>query len=121
MKNKTKNTMLAEKIELADSFFSKMIGLMLRKALGPKTCMLFTFGQEDYTGIWMLFMRFPIDLVYLDGRKRVITIYENIRPVGLDPRTWKVYYPDVPAKYVIELASGSVKKTRTVVGDVISF
>jgi uncharacterized membrane protein (UPF0127 family) len=121
MKNKTKNTVLAEKIELAGSFWKKMIGLMFRSGLEPGQCMLFTFGSEDYTGIWMLCMRFSIDLVYLDSKKRVITIYENIRPAGLDPRTWKVYYPDVPAKYVLELEAGAVKRTKTERGDIISF
>jgi len=121
IRNKTKNVTLATEIEFANSMFSKARGLMFRSALPNGKSMLFTFGSEDHVGIWMLFMRFPIDLVYLDSRKRIISIYENIKPINLNPNTWKVYYPNTPAKYVLELSQGTVKKTGTELGDILDF
>ena len=121
IRNKTRNKTLISKIERADSYFAKARGLMFRSGLEEGQGMLFTFPSEDRVGIWMLFMRFPIDLVYLDSGKRVIDVFENIRPVSLNPRTWKVYYPKQPAKYILELRQGTVKETGTEIGDVLEF
>jgi len=121
IRNKTKNLTLITEIELADSMFLKARGLMFRKEMDSKKGMLFTFNKQERTGIWMLFMRFPIDLVYLDSQKRIINIYENIRPIGLNPGTWKVYYPETPAKYILELSRGTVKQTGTELGDILEF
>ena len=43
------------------------------------------------------------------------------QPIGLNPKTWKVYYPDTPAKYVLELSQGTVKQTGTELGDILDF
>jgi uncharacterized membrane protein (UPF0127 family) len=121
IRNKTKNTILVNETERADSVFSKAKGLMFRSELGKGRGMLFTFGREDYVGIWMLFVRFPIDLIYLDSKKRVVGIFERIRPVTFNPKTWKVYYPVVPSKYIIEVNSGIIRETGTEIGDSLEF
>jgi uncharacterized membrane protein (UPF0127 family) len=119
--NLTRKSVLAGEVEIASSFFSKARGLMFRSGLAEDGAMLFPFREEARTGIWMLFMRFPIDLVYVNSKGRVVGIFEHIRPVSLNPKTWKVYYPPEPARYVVELASGTVRRTGTRIGDVLNF
>ena len=62
----------------------------------------------------MLFVFCPIDVLFLDKNKKVVEIKENFMP-------FTFYTPKNKAKYVIELPSDLIRKTRTEVGDKISF
>ena len=119
--NRTRGRPVADDVERAGNPFSKAVGLMFRSGLERGRGMLFPFRSESRVGMWMLFMRFPIDLIYLDSAKKVVGVFEDVKPVGRDLRTWKVYYPPVPAKYVLEVASGTVRETGTEVGDLLEF
>ncbi len=92
---------------VARSFWSKTKGLMFRPSLGKGKGLLMEFENEGKPGIWMLFMRFPIDIIFLDRAFRVVGIRENVPPVGWRPSSWKVYYPDRPARYVLEVRAGT--------------
>jgi uncharacterized membrane protein (UPF0127 family) len=104
-------TVIAENVEVAEGFFHKMRGLMLRGSLPRGSGLLMIFSKPGKHGIWMPLMRFAIDIIFLDSRKRVVGLHERARPVSFRKRTWRVYYPDKPAKYVIELAAGEIRKT----------
>lgn len=119
--NKTKNTILANEMEIADNHGKRTRGLMLRDSLPKNQALLMVFPRKGNHKIWMLGMKFPLDLVFLDSSKRVIEIHENVRPMNLNPRTWKTYCSGKHAKYVLELSPGTVKKTRTVSGDLLDF
>jgi len=119
--NKSKDTILVKDIEIADSAFRKAVGLMFRKNLRNNRGLLMTFGNESRPGIWMLGMRFPIDLVFIDRRKRVVDLRENIKPMGLNPGTWRVHYPRKSVRYVLELNKGMISRTGTGIGDVLEF
>jgi uncharacterized membrane protein (UPF0127 family) len=121
IKNKTKKNVVIEKAELADSVWKQARGLMFRSKLARDCGMLFRFGRDDFHGIWMLFMRLPIDIIFVDADKRVIAVYEDARPLGFNPKTWKVYYPEIPAKYVLEVGSGVAKEKNVEIGDFLEF
>lgn len=87
-------------LEIADTPRKRALGLMFRKSPRP---LLMDFEKQGNHGIWMLFMRFPIDLIFLDKEKRVITTYKNIKPITLNPKTWKIYRPGSPARYALEI------------------
>ena len=110
---------IAEEVEVADSFFHKMRGLMLRKGLPRGSALLMSFKKPGNHGIWMPLMRFPIDIIFLDSRKRVVGLHERVRPISFRKRTWRVYYPEKPAKYVIEMAAGAVKRKGITARDVL--
>jgi uncharacterized membrane protein (UPF0127 family) len=113
---------IAENVEVAESFGSKALGLMFRKSLPHGSAMLFIFDKPGKHGIWMPFMRFPIDIVFLDSRKRVVGLHERAKPISFrSGKTWKVYYPDEPAKYVIELPAGTVKRKKIAAGKTCCF
>src|SRR5271157_2080402 len=67
---------------LADSFAKKMFGLMYREGLEKDRGMLFVLGRESITeaSIWMLNMKFSIDVVWMNGGGKVIDIVENAKP-----------------------------------------
>jgi len=112
-------TVIAENVEVAEGFFHKMRGLMLRGSLPRGTCLLMIFGKPGKHGIWMPLMRFPIDIVFLDSRKRVAGLHERVRPISFRKKTWRVYYPERPAKYVVELHAGEIKRKKIAAGDLL--
>ena len=89
---------LAERLEVADNFFTRGLGLMFRRR--------FEAGQglwiTSCNGIHMFFMNFPIDAVFLDKARRVMKTYRRLpRWVGLVPLVWG-------ADSVLELPAGTV-------------
>jgi hypothetical protein len=106
--------------ETTSNFFTKFLGLMFRKSTNG-LLMKFTFNSIERRGIWMPFMRFPIDIVYIDSKKSVAGLVERAPPMTLNPRTWKVFYPEKPAKYILELPAGAAKKAGLEMGDVLEF
>lgn len=111
--NKTKNTELGES-ELADTFFSRLRGTMFKKKL-EKGLILKLPGSRSRSGsaIHMFFVRFPLDIIFADSDKKVVDI------VSINP--WKTYTPKKPAKYVIEMEKGTIKNSKTEIGDKINF
>lgn len=119
--NETKGTVLAREVEIADSARKKARGLMFRDSLPEDYVLLMKFSREGDHKIWMFGMRFPLDLIFLDSDKRVVGIHENVRPLSINPKTWKTYCSEKHARYVLEARLGTVKKTKTEPGDVLGF
>ena len=110
-RNETRGTVLAERVEVARSFWARFMGLMGRRDL-PAGSGLFLPGN----GIHMFFMRFPIDAVFLakssdTGLRRVVAVHRGIRPwVGLVPLV-------LGADGVLELPVGAIDASATAAGD----
>jgi hypothetical protein len=74
----------------------------------------------DYSSIHMLFMRFPIDVLWLDSGLNVVDVARSVPPFHLlKPATWRTYKPSKDAKYVIEIAVNKLPPAE--IGDVIEF
>ena len=68
------------KVIIADSFFTRFLGLMFRKKLPEATALLLA----PCNSVHMCFMRFPIDVVYLDKDYKIIKVVNNLKPwIGL--------------------------------------
>lgn len=80
-------------------------GLSGYDALADNQAMLFVFPHDDTWGIWMKDMNFPIDIVWLDATKTVVHTKQNAAPDSYP----EIYTPDKKARYVIELAAGTIK------------
>jgi hypothetical protein len=61
-------------------------------------------------GIHTFAMRFPIDAVYMDRERNVIHIEEELKP-------WRMAAVRVLAASVLELPTGTIQESRTVLGD----
>jgi uncharacterized membrane protein (UPF0127 family) len=109
IKNLTKGTVLADKVNLARSFQSRLIGLIGRKYLEKGSGLIL----PDCNAVHTFFMRFPIDVLFLDGEGRAVGRLENLPPWRISPFFWK-------AKTCIELPAGTLHNSSTWVSDVIS-
>jgi uncharacterized protein len=119
-RNETRRTVLADRIEVGASLWSKFLGLMGRRSLAPGDG-LWLPGEN---GIHMFFMRFPIDAVFVgngrresggggSGARAVVSVHRNLRP-------WTGIVPLVRgADGVIELPVGTIDATGTEPGDVV--
>ncbi len=96
------------KVDIADTLLKQSIGLMYRETLKRNTGMLFILRHESALGIWMLNMKFSIDIIWLDRDSRVIHIVEYAAPCS-SLRQCPIYRPLSPAKYVLEMAGGAAK------------
>ena len=95
-----------------------MIGLMFREKLDKNKCMALIFPDDDFQGIWMRNMRFALDVVWADGKGKIVDIKENLQPCG-SLFDFKTYVPKERAKYVVEFNSGTVKRNRIKKGSLI--
>jgi uncharacterized membrane protein (UPF0127 family) len=114
-RNQTREAVLATDVESADGLWAKFLGLMGRPGLAAGAAL----WLPDSNGIHMMFMRFPIDAVFLGradatGRRPVVAARESL-PV------WRGLVPLVRGAHgVLELPVGTIMATRTIVGDVVS-
>ncbi|HWR35689.1 MAG TPA: DUF192 domain-containing protein [Clostridia bacterium] len=104
--NFTRGSYLGEQVEVADTSLKRMIGLLGRRSLEPGSGLLIFPSQAIHT----VGMSFPIDVVFLDRSNHVISLRENVRPFRLTSVVWR-------AVGVVELPSGTIRETRTAVGD----
>ncbi len=113
MVNKTKDTKIG-KIEVADSFISRFLGLMFRSNVGNGMLLKLPKSRSRYgSAIHMFFMRFSLDILFADSDRKIVDM------VSIDP--WKTYTPKVAARYVVELDTGAIDKYGLEIGDELDF
>jgi len=107
--NTTRSTVLGERITVAETSLSRMIGLLGKRGLEPGTGLLIIPSQAVHT----VAMRFPIDVLFVDRHWRVVHARPAMVPYRMTGIHWK-------AQSVIELPEGMIAKTLTEVGDQLS-
>lgn len=104
-------------VEIADTNIEKARGLSGRNMLEEGKGILLVFEEDDYHGIWMKNMKFPIDIIWLDKEFRVISIEKNVLPETYP----KVFLPTLPARYVLELNASHSTRYNIDTGTQLSF
>jgi uncharacterized protein len=106
--NQTRQAYLATRLLIAETHWTRFRGLMCSDAGS------FPAGQGLWIvpchGVHTFAMRFPIDVVYLDGDKVVIHLEENLKP-------WRLAPVRLRAASVLELPDRTLSSTRTAIGD----
>ena len=111
-RNLDRGSVLADPLETAGSFWGKLMGLMGRAALPPGDGLWLPGGN----GIHMMFMRFPIDAVFVTGADAEGV--RQVRSVHRHVRAWTGLVPLVVGAHgVLELPVGTIDATGTRVGD----
>ncbi|MGZ7047546.1 MAG: DUF192 domain-containing protein [Methanobacterium sp.] len=111
--NISKKTEIGES-EIADTFFSRLRGTMFKSKLERGLILkLPNTRSRSGSAIHMFFVRFPLDIIFTDGDKKVVDT------VSIDP--WKMYTPKKPARYVIEMEKGTIEESKTKIGDKLDF
>ena len=67
---------------------------------------------EPCNSVHMFFMRYPLDIVFIDGQGQVVFMYKGIKP-------WRVGRIVRGAKAAIELPAGAIDTSNTQLGDKI--
>ncbi len=111
-RNMTRGASLGERIEVAGDFWARLMGLMGRPGLEPGDGL----WLPGANGIHMMFMRFPIDAVFVgperaEGERTVLAVRSSLP-------AWRGIVPLVRgAKGCLELPAGTIEATGTRVGD----
>ena len=108
--NVTRNRVLAERLAVADTFFSRLIGLMGRRHLSSGEGLWICPCQSIHT----MWMRFTIDVLFLDKDRSVIHLAEKMKPFRISKHLSK-------ACSAIELPAATVELTGTRLGDRLEF
>lgn len=106
-------------VEIADSFAKQALGLMYRKSMNKDHGMLFVFGREGRYDIWMMNMRFPIDIVWLSASGKILKIAERAAPCS-SLLSCPPHRSPENARYVLELNANSTREYKMKVGDRLS-
>lgn len=109
VRNATRKNVISESAEICSSASSKALGLMF--SAGKKSIIM-EFSSEQKVPLHMVFVFFPIDVLFLDRKRKVVEIKRNFRPFSF-------YSPSRKAMYVIEVPAGKAAKTK--IGDSIRF
>ena len=88
----------ADDLQMNNTFFSRLIGLMFKKSLPSGSGIIL----KPCTQIHTCFMRFNIDVIFLDKDLKVVHVIENMPPWRISPLLLK-------ARYTVELPSGTLK------------
>lgn len=107
VRNTTKGTELGHNVSMAGTAVTRNKGLLGRD------------GLDQGEGLWirpceaihMFFMRFAIDAVFIDKKKRVTKVAASLKP-------WRLA-ASLRAHSVIELPAGTAERTNTQRGDQI--
>lgn len=103
-------------IEIAESDYETQTGLMHRQSMQNDRAMLFIFPDVKMRSFYMKNTYMPLDIIYLDKDKRIVSIQENAKP--LDETSLPSLFP---AKYVLEINAGLSEKLNLKVGDRMEF
>ena len=101
-------------IEIAETNESRAQGLMYRDKMKENQGMLFIFAKEQMQSFWMKNTIIPLDIIFINAKKKIVNIQKNTTPYSLDS------YPSIaPAKYVLEVNAGFTGKYKIEPGDKI--
>ncbi|MEK6719211.1 MAG: DUF192 domain-containing protein [Chloroflexota bacterium] len=118
-RNLTRDLIVATRVEVAGGLWAKFLGLMGRPALDAGAGL----WLPDSNGIHMMFMRFPIDVVFLGAPGASSDEPREVRPVlsiHRDVPPWRGLVPFIRgARGVLELPVGAIDAARVEVGDLI--
>ncbi len=99
-------------LEIADNEYERQLGLMNRKSMEENQGMLFIFQYERMQSFWMRNTLIPLDILFINKDKEIITIHKNTKTLSAQS------YPSTsPALYVVELVGGFTDKYNIVTGD----
>jgi uncharacterized membrane protein (UPF0127 family) len=109
----------AIQVELAIDEPTRTQGLMYRDRLAEDRGMLFFFPESGEYPFWMKNTLIPLDMIWIDDRRRIVHVASNVPPCTADP--CPNYPPNAAAKYVLELAAGVAAKHHLRNGQVLRY
>lgn len=103
-------------VEIAENETERNRGLMYRPYIPDSVGMLFIFQESGPLGFWMKNTHIPLDIIYVDSGKKIVSIQKNARPYSEEN------LPSLgPAQYVVEVNAGYADRYGIKAGDAVQF
>ena len=103
-------------VEIAENEAETAKGLMFRSYIPDSVGMLFIFNKSEPQSFWMRNTSIPLDIIYIDENKKIVSIAKNTKPFSEE---------GIPsngnAQYVVEVNAGFTERNNIQPGDAISF
>ncbi len=96
-------------VEIADDDAERARGLMFRDAMADDRGMLFIHDSQQPLAYWMKNTRIPLDILYFDDERRLVSQRRGVPPCSLGDRCPN-YPSGAPARYVLELNAGQAER-----------
>lgn len=106
--NSTQNDLISDNVKVADNFFTRSVGLLSKKSLKDSESLII----KPCCSIHTFFMRFDIDVLFVNKKNELVAFYENVKP-------WKILPIHLTSAYVIELPAGQIAMKNISLGDII--
>ena len=91
------NKLISKQMKVASSFFDRLVGLMFSSSMKGFDSLLITKCNSIHT----FFMRYAIDVVFLNSKYEVVRTYYNIKP-------WRMTRLVFGATQVLEMKAGNL-------------
>lgn len=114
--NESDSVIFSIDMELATNEEEHARGLMFRKQMDENKGMLFIFPNEDWRSFWMHNTLIPLDIIYVNSDRKVISICKNTKT--LDDTSLP---SEAPAMYVVEINAGLCDKYGIEKGTEVNF
>jgi uncharacterized membrane protein (UPF0127 family) len=99
-------------IQYATTSAERELGLGGRTSIPSNYGMLFVFSQDGYWGFWMKDTLIPLDMFWLNDKGQVVSIAQNVATSSYP----NVFYPSLPALYVLETRAGFAQSHNIATG-----
>ena len=100
--------MVGDRVEVASTSRTRMVGLLGRTGLDAGEGLWI----KPSSGVHTIGMKFPIDVIGLDKKNRVIKLWRCLVPYRLTSIHWKM-------SSVLELPAGRIEECQIPLGDVL--
>ena len=107
-------------VEVADTDDERARGLMFRDSMDTDKGMLFVFERDEPRAFWMKNTRIPLDILYFDDSRRLVSQQRDVPPCSLGDGC-PSYPSNVPARYVLELNAGEAARLKLQDGVELTF
>ncbi len=108
-------------VEVAAEPGSRALGLGNRDSLAPEAGMLFIFPKSGLYKFWMKGMRFPLDMIWIEGNK-IVDISASVAVLNSSSDgPIPVYSPKTEVSQVLEVNSGYAAAHNIQIGDPVQY
>ncbi|MHB8302667.1 MAG: DUF192 domain-containing protein [Acidobacteriaceae bacterium] len=108
--NRTRGTLVASRVQVADTFVTRLVGLLGRDRLDEDGGLLI----QPSSGVHTFGMRFSIDVAAIDRRGRVRALWHNLPPWRMSGISWRYHS-------MLELPAGQLQRCSVQVTDQLEF
>lgn len=102
-------------VEIAQTDAQRAKGLQERTSLEKNAGMLFIFSETRRHSFWMKKTLLPLDIIWMNDARRIVTIKSNIPPCRGEQ--CPIYVPDEDARFVLEVNAGEAAVSHLKTGD----